>query len=42
MEEKNLIILPVKVAKYLEYMREGNYTLLDALSVRANDKYAKI
>lgn len=22
-------------------MREGNYTLLDALSVRANDKYAK-
>lgn len=41
MEEKNLIILPGKVAKYLEYMREGNYTLLDALSVRANDKYAK-
>ena len=41
MEEKNLIILPGKVAKYLEYMREGNYTLLDALSVRANDKYVK-
>lgn len=41
MEEKNLIILPGKVVKFLEYMKEGNYTLLDALSVRANDKYAK-
>lgn len=41
MEEKNLVVLPGKVAKYLEYMRKGNYTLLGALSVRANDKYAK-
>ena len=41
MEEKNLVTLPSKVAKYLEYMREGNYTLLGALSVRANDVYAK-
>lgn len=41
MEEKNLVELPDKVAKYLEYMRKGNYTLLGALGVRANDKYAK-
>lgn len=41
MEEKNLVTLPDKVAKYLEYMRKGNYTLLGALGVRANDKYAK-
>lgn len=41
MEEKNLVELPEKVAKYLEYMRKGNYTLLGALGVRANDKYAK-
>lgn len=41
MEEKNLVTLPIKVAKYLEYMRKGNYTLLGALGVRANDKYAK-
>lgn len=41
MEEKNLVTLPSKVAKYLEYMRKGNYTLLGALGVRANDKYAK-
>ena len=41
MEEKNLVVLPGKVAKYLEYMRKDNYTLLGALSVRANDKYAK-
>lgn len=41
MEEKNLVTLPNKVAKYLEYMRKGNYTLLGALGVRANDKYAK-
>lgn len=41
MEEKNLVVLPGKVAKYLEYMRKGNYTLLGALGVRANDKYAK-
>ena len=41
MEEKNLVVLPGKVAKYLEYMRKGNYTLLGALSVRAKDKYAK-
>ena len=41
MEEKNLVTLPNKVAKYLEYMRKGNYTLLGALVVRANDKYAK-
>lgn len=33
--------MPSKVAKYLEYMRKGNYTLLGALGVRANDKYAK-
>lgn len=41
MEEKNLVVLPDKVAKYLEYMRKGNYMLLCALSVSANDKYAK-
>ena len=41
MEEKNLVELPDRVAKYLEYMRKGNYTLLGALGVRANDKYAK-
>ena len=41
MEEKNLVELPDKVAKYLEYMRKGNYTLLGALGVRANDKYAR-
>ena len=41
MEEINLVTLPSKVAKYLEYMRKGNYTLLGALSVRANDVYAK-
>lgn len=41
MEEINLVTLPSKVAKYLEYMRKDNYTLLGALSVRANDVYAK-
>lgn len=41
MEEKNLVTLPDKVARYLEYMRKGNYTLLGALGVIANDKYAK-
>ena len=41
MEEKNLVTLPNKVADYLEYMKENNYTLKGALCVRANDKYAK-
>lgn len=33
MEEKNLVILPNKVADYLEYMKENNYTLIGALKV---------
>ena len=33
MEEKNLIELPDKVADYLEYMKENNYTLKGALNV---------
>lgn len=33
MEEKNLVILPNKVADYLEYMKENNYTLKGALNV---------
>lgn len=33
MEEKNLIVLPDKVADYLEYMKENNYTLKGALNV---------
>lgn len=41
MEEKNLVVLPDKVAKYLEYMRKCKCTLLCALGVRANDEYAK-
>ena len=41
MEEKNLVTLPNKVAEYLEYMKEYNYTLKGALCVRANNKYAK-
>lgn len=31
MEEKNLIVLPDKVADYLESMKERNYTLIGAL-----------
>ena len=33
MEEKNLVTLPDKVADYLEYMKENNYTLKGALNV---------
>lgn len=33
MEEKNLIELPDKVADYLEFMKEKNYTLKGALNV---------
>lgn len=33
MEEKNLVTLPYKVAEYLEYMKEKNYTLTGALNV---------
>lgn len=33
MEEKNLVTLPYKVADYLEYMKENNYTLKGALNV---------
>ena len=33
MEEKNLIELPDKVADYIEYMKENNYTLKGALNV---------
>ena len=33
MEEKNLVTLPNKVADYLEYMKENNYTLKGALNV---------
>lgn len=33
MEEKNLVVLPDKVADYLEYMKENNYTLKGALNV---------
>lgn len=33
MEEKNLVTLPNKVANYLEYMKENNYTLKGALNV---------
>lgn len=33
MEEKNLVVLPDKVADYLEYMKNNNYTLLGALKV---------
>lgn len=31
MEEKNLITLPKVVADYLQYMKDKNYTLIDAL-----------
>ena len=33
MEEKNLVTLPDKVANYLKYMKENNYTLKGALNV---------
>ena len=33
MEEKNLVTLPNKVADYLEYMKENNYTLKGTLNV---------
>lgn len=35
MEEKNLVVLPDKVADYLESMKEKNYTLIGAFK-RAN------
>ena len=33
MEEKNLVTLPNKVADYLKYMKNNNYTLIGALKV---------
>ena len=33
MEEKNLVVLPDKVADYIEYMKGNNYTLKGALNV---------
>lgn len=33
MEEKNLVTLPDKVAEYLEFMKEKNYTLIGAFKI---------
>jgi hypothetical protein len=33
MEEKNLVTLPDKVADYLEFMKEKNYTLIGAFKI---------
>lgn len=33
MEEKNLVVLPDKVAEYLEFMKEKNYTLIGAFKI---------
>lgn len=33
MEEKNLVVLPVRVFNYLKYMKNNNYTLIGALKV---------